>query len=112
MSAPATGRPTQPTRVSRKGQVTVPKPVRDHLGIQPGSAVEFEVTHSGDVVLRKRPDSARPLRRLLAGYATTPVPSVDALNAGVGREVARLDALARQPDTPGAGEVDATASDA
>lgn len=28
-------------RVTSKGQVTIPKPIRDHLGIKPGSEVEF-----------------------------------------------------------------------
>lgn len=39
--------------VTVKGQVTIPKPVRDHLGIRPGSAVEFEVGTKGEVLLRK-----------------------------------------------------------
>ena len=96
MSTPATRRPTRPTRVSPKGQVTVPKPVRDYLGIAAGSAVEFEVTDSGDVVLRKRPDTARPLRGLLAAYAPDgPAPSTEALDAGIGREVERLDTQTR-----------------
>jgi antitoxin PrlF len=29
--------------VTSKGQVTIPKPVRDRLGIEPGSAVDFEL---------------------------------------------------------------------
>lgn len=44
--------------MTSKGQVTIPKRVRDHLGIGPGSAVEFELTESGDVVVR----AARPAR--------------------------------------------------
>ena len=28
-------------RVTEKGQVTIPKHIRDHLGIRPGSDVEF-----------------------------------------------------------------------
>jgi AbrB family looped-hinge helix DNA binding protein len=36
-----------------KGQVTIPKRVRDYLGIGPGSGVEFEVDPKGDVLLRK-----------------------------------------------------------
>jgi AbrB family looped-hinge helix DNA binding protein len=28
-------------RVTTKGQVTIPKDIRDHLGIKPGSEVEF-----------------------------------------------------------------------
>lgn len=100
MSTPAVRRPTRATCVSPKGQVTVPKQVRDYLGISAGSAVEFEVTDSGDVVIRKRPDSARPLRGLLAAYAPTgTAPSTEALDAGIGREVERLDAQSRGADT-------------
>ena len=35
-------------RVTTKGQVTIPKDVREHLGIQPGSEVDFVI--SGDDV--------------------------------------------------------------
>lgn len=42
-------------RVSEKGQVTIPKPLRDQLGIGAGSEVTFEV--KGDtIVVRKRGD--------------------------------------------------------
>lgn len=39
--------------VTSKGQVTLPKNVRDALGLVPGSEVEFEV-QDGQVVLYKR----------------------------------------------------------
>ncbi|MGB3544187.1 AbrB/MazE/SpoVT family DNA-binding domain-containing protein, partial [Rubrivirga sp.] len=85
MSVPDAHRPTRPapsrpSRISSKGQLTVPKPVRDYLGLEAGSSVEFEVTADGDVVLRKRPDTARPLRGLLSAYALDgPAPTVDDL---------------------------------
>ncbi len=41
------------TRVTTKGQVTIPKRVRDHLGIRPGTAVEFDVAADGRIVLKK-----------------------------------------------------------
>ncbi|RWN23231.1 MAG: AbrB/MazE/SpoVT family DNA-binding domain-containing protein [Mesorhizobium sp.] len=34
-------------RVTTKGQVTIPKPIRDRLGIAPGSEVEFVATDEG-----------------------------------------------------------------
>jgi AbrB family looped-hinge helix DNA binding protein len=40
------------TTVTSKGQVTVPKAVRDYLGIKPGSAVTFERLVTGEIVLR------------------------------------------------------------
>jgi antitoxin PrlF len=39
--------------VTRKGQVTIPKPVRDRLGINPGSKVDFEVSEDGRAFLRR-----------------------------------------------------------
>ena len=37
-------------RVTSKGQVTIPKRVRDALGISAGSAVEFELRPEGEAV--------------------------------------------------------------
>lgn len=53
------------TLVTSKGQVTIPKPVRDRLGIEPGSAVEFELAADGRVVLVKA-DADRPTSRFAA----------------------------------------------
>jgi antitoxin PrlF len=39
-------------RLTSKGQVTIPKRVRDYLGLKPGSTVEFAVTHEGQVLLK------------------------------------------------------------
>lgn len=39
--------------VTRKGQVTIPKPVRDRLGIKPGSKVDFEIAEDGRAFLRR-----------------------------------------------------------
>lgn len=41
------------TIVTSKGQVTIPKKVRDLLGIKSGSAVDFVATEDGRVVLKK-----------------------------------------------------------
>ena len=41
-------------RITEKGQVTIPKAIRDRLGVGPGSEVEF--VERGDVVVLK----ARP----------------------------------------------------
>ncbi len=39
--------------VTAKGQVTIPKPVRDHLGLRPGDRVAFDLDEQGRVSLRK-----------------------------------------------------------
>jgi antitoxin PrlF len=38
--------------VTSKGQVTVPKLLRDRLGIKPGSQVDFIVNAHGEIVLQ------------------------------------------------------------
>lgn len=61
------------TTVTTKGQVTIPKRIRDLLGISPGSIVEFELTAGGTVLLRHgKRKPARPTRRFatLRGAAT------------------------------------------
>jgi antitoxin PrlF len=46
------------SRVTEKGQVTIPKTIREELGIQPGDEVTFEKTEEGYVV-RKEVDESR-----------------------------------------------------
>lgn len=46
------------SRVTEKGQVTIPKEIREELGIQPGDEVTFERTDTGYVV-RKDVDDSR-----------------------------------------------------
>jgi len=56
--------------VTAKGQVTIPKPVRDLLGIHPGSKVDFRRAPDGSVIL-ERADERRPASRFskLRGHA-------------------------------------------
>jgi antitoxin PrlF len=61
------------TTVTSKGQVTIPKRVRVLLGIERGSAIDFELTPAGEVVLRHGKRKVRqPARRFakLRGAAT------------------------------------------
>lgn len=41
-------------RVGAKGQVVIPKPIRDAVGIGPGDEVEFEL-RDGEVILNAQP---------------------------------------------------------
>lgn len=61
-------------KVTSKGQVTIPKRMRDYLGIEGGSAVEFAVAN-GDVVIRKAGRKQRRKSRfdLMRGSATAPL---------------------------------------
>jgi len=40
------------TTLTSKGQVTIPKRIRDALGLLPGAAVEFVVNTAGQVVVQ------------------------------------------------------------
>lgn len=40
-----------PATVTTKGQVTIPKPIRDRLGLKPGSRVVFSMDGEGRAVL-------------------------------------------------------------
>ncbi|OYU14478.1 MAG: hypothetical protein CFE37_10820 [Alphaproteobacteria bacterium PA4] len=51
------------TMMTVKGQVTVPKPVRDALGLKPGTAVLFVENAAGEYVVRAAEDDAMRLQR-------------------------------------------------
>ena len=61
-------------QVTSKGQVTIPKKMRDFLGIKPGTAVEFEPTTDGRVMIvaaGRRTRKIKPSRfAALRGTAT------------------------------------------
>ena len=48
------------TNLTSKGQVTVPKKIRDYLGLKPGAAVTFERLDNGDIALRAARARAKP----------------------------------------------------
>jgi AbrB family looped-hinge helix DNA binding protein len=55
------------TTLTVKGQVTIPKQIRDALNLQPGSSVDFAVNRDGEVVLHKAsPKSKRKVDRFEA----------------------------------------------
>ena len=49
------------TTITSKGQVTIPKRIRDALRLEPGSAVDFTVNRDGEVVLQ--PSRRKPARK-------------------------------------------------
>jgi antitoxin PrlF len=51
-------------RVTQKGQVTIPLPVRRALGIQPGSDVEFELDERGARLLVDSNRAAAEISRI------------------------------------------------
>jgi antitoxin PrlF len=53
------------TRVTVKGQVTIPKSVREAAGIKPGDSVEFIVDATGRVMLQRERTSRHRLQEVL-----------------------------------------------
>jgi AbrB family looped-hinge helix DNA binding protein len=65
--------------VTSKGQVTIPKRIRDYLGVEPGSEVNFRRAKDGHIII-ERADGTRPPSRFekLLGSAG-PGPTTDEL---------------------------------
>ena len=57
------------TTVTAKGQVTIPKPVRDLLGIEPGSKVDFIRAPDGSIVLQRAGKDQKSRFNKLRGHA-------------------------------------------
>jgi AbrB family looped-hinge helix DNA binding protein len=48
------------TNLTSKGQVTVPKKVRDYLGLKPGKPVTFERLKTGEIALKAAKAGTKP----------------------------------------------------
>jgi len=74
--------------VTSKGQVTIPKSVRDLMHIDAGDQIDFVVTDRGDVLVRSVSLDVRELRGLLRRSRKRSV-SVEQMNAAILRQHAR-----------------------
>jgi antitoxin PrlF len=54
------------SNLTSKGQVTVPKKVRDYLGLKPGKPVTFERLKTGEIALKAANVNAKPRRSQFA----------------------------------------------
>jgi antitoxin PrlF len=48
------------TNLTSKGQVTVPKKIRDYLGLKPGKPVAFERLKTGEIALKAAKSGTKP----------------------------------------------------
>ncbi len=65
--------------ITSKGQVTIPKAVRDALGLQPGDRIDFVDTDRGCLIVPVKRD-LRSLRGMFKGRRKKPL-SIDEMNA-------------------------------
>jgi AbrB family looped-hinge helix DNA binding protein len=74
--------------LTSKWQMVIPKPVREHLGVQPGDQLEFIIQEDGDVVVRPAVLDVRQLKGILARPGQKPV-SVEQMNQAIRRRARR-----------------------
>lgn len=74
--------------ITSKGQVTIPKAVRNHLRVDAGDQIDFVVTDQGDVVVKGVTVDIRELRGLLKSSRRRAV-SVEEMSRAVLREHAK-----------------------
>ena len=78
--------------VTAKGQTTIPKTIRDRLGLEPGSKVRYFVAHNGSVmILPVRPVSAL---RGIVKYDGPPV-SIEEMDDAIAADVCERDERSR-----------------
>jgi len=72
--------------LTSKGQITVPKAIRDRLRLAAGDQVDFLLKEDGTVELRPTTVDVKALKGLLHRKGIKPL-SVEAMNAIIGRRV-------------------------
>jgi len=76
-------------RVSKKGRVTLPKAVREHLQLKEGDPVQFEIRSDGTVILHRASESGYAARGTLHAFAPKKPVSVEEMDQAIGEEVTR-----------------------
>ncbi len=68
--------------LTSKGQTTIPKVVRDHLGLSSGARIDFEIRSTGEVVLKPATRDIRTLAGILYRAEQRPV-SLEEMDAAI-----------------------------
>jgi len=70
--------------LTSKGQITIPKEIRDHLKIRTGTRLEFRIASDGRVVMQPRSRDVRELKGIVRSSRRKPV-SVEEMNEAIAR---------------------------
>ena len=73
--------------LTTKGQITIPREIRDYLGVDAGDRLSFEVRENGEVVVHPETTDLRSLRGVLRrkGKAVTLAQMDRAIRRGASR---------------------------
>ena len=69
-------------KLTSKGQLVIPKPIRDYLHLHPGDTLDFLVKESGEVLMRPAIEDVRSLKGMLYKPGRKPV-SLDAMRQAI-----------------------------
>ena len=72
--------------LTSKGQVTLPKEIRDRLGLDAGSTLDFQLLADNTITVRAVKPDARRIRGLLKSPHAGPL-SVEQMDEGIARHV-------------------------
>jgi AbrB family looped-hinge helix DNA binding protein len=70
--------------LTSKGQLVIPKPIRDYLHLHPGDTLDFMVQEGGDVLMRPAVEDVRALKGFLHKAGRPPV-SLDGMRRAIRR---------------------------
>jgi len=72
--------------LTSKGQITLPKEIRDQLGLDAGSMLDFQITEDNIITARPVTPDARRIRGLLKSPHATP-PTVEQMDQAISRHL-------------------------
>jgi antitoxin PrlF len=79
--------------LTSKGQITLPKEIRDRLGLDAGSMLDFQILEDNTITARQVKPDARRIRGLLKSPHATPL-TVEQLDEAVSKHLREKQARA------------------
>ena len=80
--------------LTSKGQITLPKEIRDRLGLDAGSMLDFQILEDNTITARQVKPDARRIRGLLKSPHAIPL-TVEQMDEAVSKHLRDRHALAR-----------------
>jgi len=86
--------------LTSKGQVTLPKEIRDRLGLDAGSTLDFQLLPDNTITAREVTADARRIRGILKSPLAGPL-TVEQMDEGIAQSLRDKHARPARPKTPG-----------